>query len=209
MQATTQKNANRNKFITAVVAVAVLGTAVTALLVRRNTNDLADQRNSAFSMAESGQKQRAELLELYIRRVQLATDLLKAIGAPPLKPEWAKTETWRTDTEDQLAALDRDQNLISNHLAQSMTRIQLYADDKKTGPNTAMKDVVAKAQEFERFEQDIVKKRSDYTSLVATFESKFQETRSREKLKNDPDFSTEKFPLFPAELELRRTTKKE
>jgi len=206
MEASTRNETKRPKFIGRIsLIIAAVGIATAVGIHRRGETELVEQRRSAVAMAESSEKQRAELLELYVRRIDLASRLLKSIGAPPLNPEWTKTEGWRTATAEDLAALDRYQNLISNHLAQFMSKIQIYGEPGKTKPDKTMQEVIKQAQGFERFEQDILRKRREYAELAATFTTRFQETRNRESLKNDPDFSIEKFPLFPAEIELQRS----
>jgi hypothetical protein len=212
MQASTEEAKNRKKLIVRIALVLAIIGLTAVVVIRWDINSIANLRTAARTTADSGRKIRVELLELYVRRVELASRLLKLISAPPLNPSWTRVEDWRADTAEDLAALDRDQNQISNHLAQYMSKIQIYGEPqkRKTGkvPGKEMEELIKQAQNFERFEQDIVRKRREYTLTAASFAEQFKDARNRESLKRDPDFSNERFPQFPAEIELQRSVER-
>lgn len=193
-----------------VLVLAAVVVAALVFFIMQDERVIAEERKVAISMAETSKNKRAELLALYSQRVQLAESLLKSLGAPPLSRNWTRSESWKAATPEDLALLDRDQNLISNHIAQYLSKVQIYAGNPagnpKGKPDLKMENVLKQSQAFEQFEQTIVRKRRDYYEMAEAFRSRFQSLRNREKLKNDPDFSNGNFPHFPAEAALQRKT---
>jgi hypothetical protein len=156
-----------------------------AFFIDRSTKQNTAARQIATEIVEKSDELRSRLLALYIERVKLASELLAASSAQPLKADWTQTSKWKAVTTQDLAALDSDQNQISNHLAQALTKIDIYGT-KQTRSAILIR-------EFEKFEQEISRKRTEYTSLAADFVQK-----------NNGNYAHDRVPQFPAELALQR-----
>jgi hypothetical protein len=210
MEASTGKSARTLSFIDKlatgkiVLVLAVAAVAAFVIYIKRGERIIAEERKVAISMADASKETRSELLALYKQRVLLAESLLKSLGAPPLSKNWTRSEYWKVATPEDLASLDSDQNLISNHIARYLSKIQMYSGNPTAKQDLKMENVLKQSQSFEQFEQTIVRKRREYYEMAETFRSRFQKLRKREKLKDDPDFSNGNFPLFPAESALQR-----
>lgn len=184
----------------AVIAAVFILTAVIAgtagYLLRERTRRTL---NEIATVTADATETRLALLSLYRFRLERANALLEALKGLPLKSEWTDIKTWRAETAEDLAALDLNQSAISNHIASVLMRAEVIQKPELSFPkNSLLNKQAEKARlafrDFERFEQEIVRKRRSYLESF----KRHQALRTRIGLSERPA----ELPLFPAERAL-------
>lgn len=182
--------------IAAVFIAAAVGAGTAGYLLREQTRATLSEISS---LSLSARETRQDLLSLYRSRLDHAKALLDVLDAPGIKPEWTDVQNWRVETTDDLAALDLKQTSVSNHLASIISQTEPLSKPELQFPsNSALGKRVEKARaafrEYERFEQDIVRKRRFYLEIAQKHENLRVHLGQAER---PPEL-----PLFPAEKAL-------
>ena len=181
-------------FAVFVLAAVVAGTA--GYFLRERTRATLSE---IASLSASASETRQDLLSLYRSRLDRAKALLEVLDAPGIKPEWTDIQNWRVETAADLAALDLQQTAISNHLASVISQTEPLAKPELTFPKDSplgkrIEKARAAFRDYERFEQDIVRKRRFYFDIARKHEVLRLHLGQAER--------PAELPLFPAEKAL-------
>ncbi|MBL7688675.1 MAG: hypothetical protein JNJ49_11610 [Bdellovibrionaceae bacterium] len=186
----------KTSIIVAVFVLAAVGAGIAGYLLRERTRATI---NEIASLSVTANETRQDLLSLYRSRLDRAKALLEVLEAPAIKPEWANTQNWRAETAADLAALDQQQTAISSHLASVISQTEPLAKPELTFPKDSplgkrVEKARAAFRDYEKFEQDIVRKRRFYFDLAQRHETLRQHVGLAER--------PAELPLFPAEKAL-------
>ena len=178
----------RRYFPLGIVLIALASSGVWYFL---KAQSIARQTLEARNLVERSNTTLEELMSLYKERLQRIQSLLVQIHATPLNSEWTRIETWKSETDEDLARFDQNQNSISNYVSEAMSQAT-QAKPKKSSKGTA--NSIELFKDFERFEQKIVMKRKQYFDLYQ------QLLGFSRRLSVDPPIVVP--PMFPVEKQL-------